>query len=131
MSKRQKYLPPDRGIRGSGGEDVDGRGGPLRGDSGFRFADGSGLVSWNYSRLARHSGAILVSITRRMLELTGAQGLNATIPEPSAENRRAVCSQSRHSLPSADGQTEDTRHEEQREQLAAPTIPPGGIFYRR
>ena len=63
--------------------------------------------------------------------LTGAHGLNATIPEANAENRGAVCSQSRRSLPSADGQTEDTRHEEQREQLAAPTIPPGGIFYRR
>ena len=63
--------------------------------------------------------------------LTGAQSLIVTIPEPNAENRGAVCSQSRHSLPSADGQTEDTRHEEQREQLAAPTIPRGGIFYRR
>src|ERR1035437_1551792 len=63
--------------------------------------------------------------------LTGAHGLIATIPEPNAENRGAVCSQSRRSLPSADGQTEDTRHEEQREQLAAPTIPPGGIFCRR
>src|SRR6266478_2001964 len=65
------------------------------------------------------------------LGLTGAHGLNATVLEPNAENRGGVCSQSRRSLPSADGQTEDTRHEEQREQLAAPTIPPGGIFYRR
>src|ERR1022692_2576551 len=63
--------------------------------------------------------------------LTGAHGLIATILEPNAENRGAVCSQSRRSLPSADGQTEDTRHEEPREQLAAPTIPPGGIFYLR
>ena len=63
--------------------------------------------------------------------LTGAHGLIATIPGPNAENREAVCSQSRCSFPSADGQTEDARHEEQREQLAAPTIPPGGIFYRR
>jgi hypothetical protein len=63
--------------------------------------------------------------------LSGANGLIATILEPNAENRGAVCSQSRRSLPSADGQTQDARHEEQREQLAAPTILPGGIFYRR
>jgi len=63
----------------------------------------------------RHSGAILVSITRRDPRLTVAHGLNATIPEPNAGNREAVCSQSRCSLPSADGQTEDTQHEEQRE----------------
>jgi hypothetical protein len=63
--------------------------------------------------------------------LTGAPGLFATILEPNAGNRGAVCSPPRHSLPSADGQTEDTRHEEPREQLAAPTTPPGGIFYLR
>ena len=63
--------------------------------------------------------------------LTGAHGLIATILEPNTENRGAVCSQSRRSCPSAGGQTQDERHEEQREQSAAPTIPPGGIFYRR
>jgi hypothetical protein len=63
--------------------------------------------------------------------LTGAHGLIATIPGPNAENRGVVCSQSRRSFPSVDGQAEDARHEEQRGQLAARKIPPGGIFYRR
>src|SRR5450631_1417700 len=48
--------------------------------------------------------------------LTGAHGLIATVLEPNAENREALCNQSRCSFPSADGQTEDVRHEEQREQ---------------
>ena len=63
--------------------------------------------------------------------IIGAHGLIAIILGPNAENPGAVCIQWRRSPPSADGQTEDMRHEERREQLAAPTIPPGGIFYRR
>src|ERR1035437_737311 len=49
----------------------------------------------------------------------GAHGLIAIILGPSAENPGAVRSRSRRSPPSADGQTQDVRHEEQRERLAA------------
>jgi len=37
--------------------------------------------------------------------LTGAHGSSATILEPTAENREAVCSQPRRFSPSGDGQT--------------------------
>jgi len=64
-------------------------------------------------------------------ELTGADGVIATILERDTENRGAVRSQSRRSLPCADEQIQDARHAEQRERLAAPMIPTGGIFYRQ
>ena len=48
--------------------------------------------------------------------LTGAHGLIATILGRDTENRGTVRSQSRRSLSIADEQTQDGRHEEQREQ---------------
>jgi hypothetical protein len=93
-------------------------------------SNGANRVSWNYFRIASLGRNPRLDHQTKP-GLSGANGLIATILEPNAENRGAVCSQSRRSLPSADGQTEDMRHEEQREQLAAPTIPPGDIFYRR
>jgi hypothetical protein len=63
--------------------------------------------------------------------LTGAGGLVAIMPEAETENLVVVRSQSRCSLLSVDEGIEDALHEEQREQFAAPTIPPGGIFGHR
>jgi hypothetical protein len=53
------------------------------------------------------------------------------MPEAETENLGVVRSQSRLSLLSVDEGTEDALHEEQREQFAAPPIPPGGISCHR
>jgi len=62
--------------------------------------------------------------------LTGAYGLSGTIAERDDESRRAVCSRSRLFPQTGDGQTQDARHGEQREQLAARTIRPDDTFGR-
>src|ERR1700694_3560603 len=52
-------------------------------------------------------------------------------PESNTENLRAVCCQPRCSSPSADGQTQDARHEERRVQSISPTLPRYDIFCPR